>query len=555
MVNRQVREKYSKVGKVNAPQRDTVNDHGAPAYSRTPEEDLIKFLMVGSTDNTFYVGKEENVERAVALFSDPSVSTELKAKACVYAREKGYNRELPILMLAEISKESPEMFKRIQSKVLKNPHDWDAFIDICRSGAIRNGIGRSIKGEMVKYLSQMPEYHALKYPTAVMDIINISRPNPTKIPLVAYMKSDEKENFVNGIGLDSLLAYEHSKNISDAIRSKKMPETFYKNIAGAIREYRLPYEAMTSVIGKNTECWSALLDVAPYFNMVRNLNNFMKYGAITDDNIAAVCNRIVDEGAIRKSMMYPFRFFQAAKNFKVPGEREEDEYGYPHYSDDEGTSTLNAKHCKMIKNALIKAIDVSLVNMPELPGRTAIMTDCSGSMRSKVSNDKTDITCVEVAGIYSAVLHRKCPNTVLLPFDDVLRGDVLSGVVNAKNTFEAAKAFVARGGTSMALPVLYLLERNIKVDNIVGFTDNMDWCARDRNWNEQVLFLEAFLKYRKTINPKVKAYLVTLEGYKGYPVPPEVRDVAFIYGWSDNIVELIGKDMDAQIREVRNLEI
>jgi len=136
-----------------------------------------------------------------------------------------------------------------------------------------------------------------------------------------------------------------------------------------------------------------------------------------------------------------------------------------------------------------------------------------------------------------------------------LRGDVLSGVVNAKNTFEAAKAFVARGGTSMALPVLYLLERNIKVDNIVGFTDNMDWCARDRNWNEQVLFLEAFLKYRKTINPKVKAYLVTLEGYKGYPVPPEVRDVAFIYGWSDNIVELIGKDMDAQIREVRNLEI
>jgi 60 kDa SS-A/Ro ribonucleoprotein len=351
--------------------------------------------------------------------------------------------------------------------------------------------------------------------------------------------------------LEALSAYEHAKDMSDAIRAKKISDTYYNNIAQLIIKHKLPYESMTSVIGNNESCWTALLEVAPYFNMIRNLNNFVKYKAINQSNVDKVCSRIMDRTAIKKSMMYPFRFFQAVKNFDdtpVAG------YGYhPYIGTFEFVEDPIVK--KKIRNALINAMELSLDNMPSLPGKTMIMTDCSGSMSGVVNNDKTDISCIEVAGLYSAVFHKKSnANTVLLPFDTDLRSDVLQNVIQSKTLYDAAKSYTAGGGTALAIPMIYLLDRNIKVDNIVGFTDDMDWCSK--SWGGQSMqFAEAFATYKKKVNPKVKAYLVTLMGYQGNPVPPEFNDVTFVYGWSDKIVDLIGKNMNEQIEKVRSLEI
>lgn len=522
------------------------NDAGGVAYSRTPVEDAVKMLMVGSTANLFYTDSETNIDRAIAAFSDEKVPVEFLAKAIIYARNEGFNRELPIMGLAVLSKRDVNMYKTISGEVLKTPHDWEMFIDICKSGKIREGVGRSIKTDMKNYLSVMPAYQVLKYPTAVYDMVNISRPDPknalsayyvknggnwTKYMDTLYIELDETQKEY----LEPFYAYENAKI---CVSNKD-----YESAAKLIRDYRLPYECVTSIIGKNPECWKALYDVAPYFNMIRNLNNFIKYGVITNHNVKSVANKIMDDNAVVKSKMYPFRFYQAWKNL----------------NNDEGE--LSVASFNVIKYALEMAIEMSLKNVPDIQGVTVVATDCSGSMSSPVNSEMTDVSCIEIAGIFSAILKLKNPNSIMLPFDSNIRMDTIKSIGIGKSVTEIANKFVACGGTAISAPYAFLIDNKIRIDNFIGITDNMEWIPSSYttslygNNTSSGMFVDALQKYKKTINPNVKSYLITLQGYRGAPVPPEMKDVHTIYGWNDQVLKYIGTRFDEQVKTISEMSI
>ena len=58
--------------------------------------------------------------------------------------------------------------------------------------------------------------------------------------------------------------------------------------------------------------WEALLYQAPYFNLIRNLNNFGR-NAVFDkkENLDYAVRRITNEKAIKQSNLFPFRFYVA----------------------------------------------------------------------------------------------------------------------------------------------------------------------------------------------------------------------------------------------------
>ena len=130
---------WKSIGKLKP---DKENKEGFPAYSGTPEMDVVNVLMTGSTANSFYakaVVKVQDIVNVLESYHNP----EFLAKATVYAREKGYVREIPIASTVVLSKKDLGLFKKIVHRVCRNPHDWQTFIDICRSKAIREGIGRA----------------------------------------------------------------------------------------------------------------------------------------------------------------------------------------------------------------------------------------------------------------------------------------------------------------------------------------------------------------------------------------------------------------------------
>jgi len=500
---------WRKLREETLPKPDRTNKEGFSVYKRTIEEEVLSVLMTGSTANLFYVKAEENIKEMLSVLRKCE-DTQFLAKATVYAREKGFTRTLPIASLVELSRRDSRLFRKIAARVCKNPHDWQQFIDIARSKLIRKGVGSGLKKRMIEALSEMSVYHAMKYPKAVEDVINIARPREDTNPkIIRYLKRKEHEGDEQ---LEALKVVKTSDSEDEIIE--------------AIERGRLPYEVVTGSVNKMTpRIWEALLYQAPYFNLIRNLNNFGRNGVFNKkENLDYAVRRITSEKAIKQSKLFPFRFYVAAmmlENFK--GEHK-------------------------IKTALLQALELSISNVPALEGKVAIASDVSGSMESTLTGDYSVVQCVDIVGLFTGCLIKRCESLpIVLPFNHEVREDIAAKVLSKETIFDIAKCFSASGGTSLSAPVEWLIDKREAVDYFVAFTDNEEWVGRS--------FLEAFLDYKRTIAPECKAYLVTLLPYRDFPAPPQIEDVYFVYGWSDAVLKYITTDPKEQLREVEKEEV
>ncbi len=498
------------------PKPDRINYEGFPAYSRTPEEELLNVLMTGTTANTFYASMPENLMQFADLmikFED----VEFMAKATVYAREHGYMRMMPIASTVALSTKDRELYELIVHRVCRTPTDWQKLIDICRAKVFRNGLGRMIKRTIIQALATMPTYHAMKYPKAVKDMIRIARPREEVNPAVIkyIMEGDHSLDYQ----LEALYRLKTAESDREVIK--------------AIQDGRLPFEVVTGSVKKMTPAiWEALLYQAPYFNLIRNLNNFLRNGVFDrEENIEYAVKKIANKEAIRNSKLFPFRFYVAHEMLKREASRLNKE-----------------KSARRILNALRKAVEISVESMPEIDSKVVIAPDVSGSMSSHVTGDYSVLQCIDIVGIFTAMLIKKCKQLpILLPFESKIRYDMAQKAYEGETVFDIASAFVPTGGTSLSAPIEKLLNNREKVDYIVAFTDNEEWVGRS--------FIEALNDYLR-FNPEVQIYLVTLMPYRHYPVPVDYPNVHFIFGWSDSVLRyILTTDPAKQMEEVKNLKL
>ncbi len=148
--------------------------------------------------------------------------------------------------------------------------------------------------------------------------------------------------------------------------------------AERLREAGMTWEDVLSLAGSRVSkknLWTALLPSLGYMACLRNLRNLDEAG-ISDADAARLAERIADPEQVRQSRQLPFRFLSAYAS----------------------APSLRWGH------ALEKALDASLANIGELPGRTLVLIDTSASMRSRMSGRST-MTMVQAAlfGIALAV--------------------------------------------------------------------------------------------------------------------------------------------------------
>lgn len=489
------------------PAPEKLSKEGFPSYTRTIEEQVISVLTTGSTANLFYVKAEENIKNLIDVLQKCD-DLEFLAKATIYAREKGYTRTLPIASLVEISRRDASTFKQINKRVCLNPHDWQQFIEIARGKLIRKGLGRAVKKEIHKVLSNMSEFHAIKYHKAVEDMINVSRPHPKVNPFIIYYI---KNKVHAGEQMQMLEKLKKSQTEEDAIK--------------AIEEGKLPYEVVSGSTKMTPKIWETLLYNAPYFFLIRNLNNFIRNGVFDKkENLNYALSRIKNKKQIANSKLFPFRFYIAYKML------------------------IESNSTKVLRNALEDAIEISTENIPNIEGKVAIASDVSGSMISSLTGDNSVVQCIDIVALFSAILIRKCSEMpILLPFESKVREDLANKMYSKETIMGMASAFHPTGGTSLSAPVEYLINKKIPVDYFIAFTDNEEWVGRE--------FLEAFLDYKENIAPECKAYLVTLLPYGDAPAPPDIKDVHFIYGWSENVIRYITTNPERQLEEVNEIRI
>ncbi len=519
------------------------NREGFPAFDRTPEEDTLSVLLTNTLGNTFYVDEKSLVDETVGVLKKMAEKdVEFLAKALVYARQKGLMKLAPVVGLTVLSAHDDDKkktaFRQVFPHVVRIPDDLREFVLLCRSKKIRTGLGGVANTCVKNFLRHLSEYHGVKYGSAaskditLRDIFRMAHPNPNEKSKSNCSDDKAHERLESGAqaelfswvvnGCEAEKPIKLNPQVAALERVKRTDDE--KEIIALVREHKLPWEVVIPSVGKmTTGIWKALLESMPYMALLRNLNTMERHKVFEDTKtVEAIAKRISDPEQVRRSKQFPFRFYNAYNSF-------------------DGNQT--------IREAIAEALEQSFANLPEIEGTVCVSNDISSSMGFTPMPKGKGHLC-EIAGLFGAALFKKCKDAVLLPFDTSVHPDL--GRVSRKDTIMSItrRIGIHQGGTDIGAPIRHLREKGKKVDVFIGLTDNEDWAGRG--------FLTAWEQYKREVNPKAKAFLVTLAPYRDYVAPKDYPDVWFVYGWSDAVLKYIplvlsgGQD---QVEDVRKIDL
>jgi hypothetical protein len=155
----------------------------------------------------------------------------------------------------------------------------------------------------------------------------------------------------------------------------------------------MTWETTLSLAGDRVDkakLWEALIPSMGLMALARNLRNFDEAG-VSDEVAARICARFTDPEQVRKSRMFPFRWWAAYKH----------------------APSLRWAH------ALEQALGHSLANVPRLKGRTLILVDRSPSMFPGYyfsTPNSSDITLAEQAAVFGSALALRAESPTLVEF-------------------------------------------------------------------------------------------------------------------------------------------
>jgi 60 kDa SS-A/Ro ribonucleoprotein len=472
----------------------TTNREGYPSYEKDIEEQYLQTLLTNTLGNIYYVKAEDLIAESEAIHAtmlakDPKFA----AKALVYARNHGYMRTQPVYGLAQLSRVDPEAFKEVFSQVILTPNDLFDFMTIRG----KSGSGAKTKAISNWLYTKMSEYWAIKYGSdkkqgfTLADVIKLTHPKGDNA-LFAYLLGKE-------VNLEELPQIK-------AFQALKKADTEDERIQ-AITEGRLPHEVVTP-FANTQKIWETLVKQMPIFALLKNLAAIERHGA-EKANKQFIQEKFANPEVIAKSKILPYRFLEAEKHVSA----------------------------SWLKDSLRDALELSFNNIPDIHGETCVMVDRSGSMSGQF---------MLTASIFGISLMKKTENGKMLLYDTQPKNG--SRYSYSSRDYEAvveevhvskrdslltqASKITARGGTDTAAPFQKITKEKYKVDNIILITDEQQ-NAGDPAYT-------AFAEYQDKVNRNTKLFIVDVSPYQNALFDPTNKNVYYIYGWSDRVLDFIG---------------
>ena len=76
---------------------NTRNEAGGIAYTLTPKQQLAQLAATGCLNSTYYADAQDQLEQVLELAKN--LDAEFIAQTAVYARQKGFMKDMPALLL------------------------------------------------------------------------------------------------------------------------------------------------------------------------------------------------------------------------------------------------------------------------------------------------------------------------------------------------------------------------------------------------------------------------------------------------------------------------
>jgi 60 kDa SS-A/Ro ribonucleoprotein len=487
------------VGKL-IPQTNAVNDEHAPAYRFKSKHALAQYAATGCLNSTFYAGAKDQLDQVLDLCRD--VEPEFIAQTAVYARERGFMKDMPAMLCAVLSLKDRALLARVFPRVVDNGKMLRNFVQIMRSGtAGRKSLGTAPKRLVREWFESRTDEQvfaaSVGQSPSLADVIKMVHPKPASASRSA------------------LYAYFMGRN-HDASVLPEVVRTFEAFKAGDRDSVpNVPFQMLTALDLNKAE-WKAIARQASWQMTRMNLNTFVRHGVFEDLEITTlIAARLCDATAIRKARVFPYQLMAA---YAMADER------VP----------------RAIREALQDGMEIAILNVPEINGKVYVCPDVSGSMQSPVTGHRKGATskvrCIDVAGLIAAAVIRKNPEAEVLPFEDRVVNVSLNcrdSVVTNANKLAA----IGGGGTNCSAPLVKLNARKAEGDLVIFVSDNESWVDAGRGRGTATMHEWQRFKRR---NIDARLVCIDIQPY-GTTQAAEREDILNIGGFSDQVFGVVSE--------------
>ncbi|MGI8638878.1 MAG: TROVE domain-containing protein [Pyrinomonadaceae bacterium] len=422
------------------PKADTINEAGGTAYKLSPKAALAQYAATGCFNQTFYADADEQLEKVLELARE--LDGEFVAKTAIYAREKGFMKDMPALLVAVLSTKDKLLFEKTFPRVIDNGKMLRNFVQIMRSGAT----GRKSLGSLPKRLVR--EWFETRKPEQIFKQSVGQTPSFADVLKMVHPKPNDAEK-------EALYGYFIGRDI-DADKLPEIVKSYerFKN-GDALEVPAVPFQMLTALPISTVE-WTEIARNAAWQMTRMNLNTFQRHGVFQNvEMVELIANRLRDREAIQRARVFPYQLLIA-------------------YT----TASNNAQIPRAVTEALQDAMEIATENVPKVNGKVYVFPDISGSMHSAVTGYRKGATsavrCIDAAALVAATILRKNPTAEVIPFES----DVVKVSLNARDSImtNAQKlASLPAGGTNCSAPLASLNRSKSKGDVLIYVSDNESW--------------------------------------------------------------------------------
>lgn len=486
------------------PAANTFNEAGGTAYKLTPKHALAQYSATGCFSNTFYAEAGAQLDKVLALARE--LDAEFVARTAVYAREKGFMKDMPALLVAVLSTKDKELFERVFPRVIDNGKMLRNFVQIMRSGAA----GRKSLGSLPKRMVR-DWFETRKAETIFKQSIGAS-PSFADVLKMVHPKPKDAEK-------EALYGYLIGRRI-DADRLPEIVKSFERFKAGETMEVPdVPFQMLTALPISSKE-WTEIARAGGWQMTRMNLNTFQRHGVFESAEIVGIiANRLRDREAIKRANVFPYQLLTAFT-----------------------AASANRGMPRAITDALQDAMEIATENVPEINGKVFVFPDISGSMQSPVTGYRKGATsavrCLDVASLVAAAILRKNPTAEVIPFSD----NVVEARLNPRDSVmtNANKlAGLPSGGTNCSAPLRRLNQCKSNADLLIYVSDNESWMDSNRSWNSGTETMKQWNEF-KTHNPQAKLVCIDIQPY-AHTQAGERADILNVGGFSDQVFTLLAE--------------
>lgn len=463
----------------------TVNLAGGEAYKQSPELELVSILLTSFANDTFYKSANDTFETLKTLIA--KCDKKFVAQAAIYARTNFGMRSITHVAASELAKyiSGEKWAKDFYTAVVYRPDDM---MEILSYHAANNGkLPNSIKKGFAKAFDKFDKYTLAKYRGEgkgykLIDVVNLVHPIPVE-------KNKEAINALVKGELKSFDTWETELSKTGQIATNEEEKADLKK-----------------------EVWVKLIREKKfgYFALLRNLRNIIEQAP---EMIKEALEQLVNEAAIKKSLVLPFRFLTAFEEIQ---------------------KLTDGKIVRDVLIALNKAVDIAVSNVPVFDGETLVVLDVSGSMAGKPA---------QIGSLFASVLI-KSNNADFITFSD---NSQYRNVNPMDSTITIANSIrFASGGTNFRS---IFQVANKKYDRVFILSDMQGWIGYETPTRE-------FNEYKKTIGANPFVYSFDLNGHGTMQLPEQ--NVICIAGFSEkvfDIIKLTETDKKALLNTIKAVQI